>query len=281
MANTVLLEIDRRGIATLTLNRPEVRNAFDAALIQRLTETLMELKSDPSVRALVLTGSGAAFSAGADVNWMRSMAGCSEEENVEDALHLADLLSLLNALPIPTIARVNGHTFGGGVGLVACCDIAIASNEALFALSEVRLGLVPAVISPYVIAAIGARNARRLFLSGEAFDARLARRIGLVHEVAKPNKLDAAVEHQLEMVLRGGPIALRENKELIATVEGGGLSAGAALRHRTAQVIAQLRVSAEGQEGLSAFLEKRAAAWVAGEEYPAEARRGGGAEDKG
>ena len=280
MANTVLLEIDRRGIATLTLNRPEVRNAFDAGLIQRLTETLMELKANPGARALVLTGSGAAFSAGADIRWMRSMAGCSEEENVEDALHLADLMSLLNALPLPTIARVNGHTFGGGVGLVACCDIAIASNEALFALSEVRLGLVPAVISPYVIAAIGARNARRLFLSGEAFDARLARRIGLVHEVAKPNKLDAAVEHQLEMVLKGGPVALRENKELIATVEGGGLSAGAALRHRTAQVIAQLRVSAEGQEGLAAFLEKRPAAWVSGESFSAEAQRGGGAEDR-
>lgn len=280
MASNILLEIDRRGVATLTLNRPEVRNAFDAALIQRLTETLMELKAEPGVRALVLTGAEPAFSAGADIHWMRSMAGCSEEENVEDALHLADLLSLLNALPIPTLARINGHTFGGGVGLVACCDIAIASNEALFAMSEVRLGLVPAVISPYVIAAIGTRNARRLFLSGEAFDARLARRIGLVHEVAKPNKLDAAVEHQLEMVLKGGPVALRENKELIATVEGGGLSADAALRLRTAQIIAQLRVSAEGQEGLTAFLEKRPAAWVSGEESRAKAQRGRGAEDR-
>lgn len=278
MASNVLLEIDRRGVATLTLNRPEVHNAFDAALIMRLTETLMDLKSRPGVRALVLTGAGRSFSAGADVNWMRSMAGASEEENIEDALHMADLMSVLNALPLPTIARVNGHAYGGGVGLVACCDIAIASNEARFALSETRLGLVPAVISPYVISAIGARNARRLFLSAEAMDAKLARRVGLVHEIAKPHKLDAAVEDQLSMVLKGGPVALRESKELVAMVEGGGLSADAALKHRTAQIIAQLRVSAEGQEGLAAFLEKRAPAWAGQDEVRADSPRDGDAE---
>jgi methylglutaconyl-CoA hydratase len=258
MANNALLDIDARGVATLTLNRPEVHNAFDAALVQRLTELLMEIKSRDDVRAVVLTGAGRSFSAGADVNWMRSMAGCSEEENVEDALHLADLMSLLNSLPLPTVARVNGHAYGGGVGLVACCDIAIASSEARFALSEVRLGLVPAVISPYVVAAIGERNARRLFLSAEAMNAKLARRVGLVHEIAKPSKLDAALDDQLGMLLKGGPNALRESKELIFTVEGGGISADDALKHRTAQIIAQLRVSDEGQEGLAAFLEKRA-----------------------
>jgi methylglutaconyl-CoA hydratase len=262
MADNVLLELDGRGVATLTLNRPEVHNAFDAALVQRLTELLVELKSRGDVRIVVLTGAGRSFSAGADVHWMRSMARCSEEENFEDALHLADLMALLNAMPVPTVACVNGHAYGGGVGLLACCDIVLASNEARFALSEVRLGLVPAVISPYVVAAIGERNARRLFLSGEAMNAKLARRVGLVHEIAKPNKLDAALEDQLGMLLKGGPNALRESKELIFTVEGGGISADDALRHRTAQIIAQLRVSAEGQEGLAAFLEKRKPAWV-------------------
>jgi methylglutaconyl-CoA hydratase len=276
MAKNVLLEVDRRGVATLTLNRPEVHNAFDAALVLRLTELLIELKSRPGVRAVVLTGAGRAFSAGADVNWMRSMAACSEDENVEDALHLADLMSLLNSLPLPTIARVNGHAYGGGVGLVACCDIALASSEARFALSEVRLGLVPAVISPYVIAAVGERNARRLFLSGEAMNAKLARRVGLVHEIAKPNKLDDALEDQLGMLLKGGPNALRESKELIFTVEGGGISADVALKHRTAQIIAQLRVSDEGQEGLAAFLEKRPPEWLRKQASPGDAETQGG-----
>lgn len=277
MAKNVLLEVDRRGIATVTLNRPEVHNAFDAALVLRLTELLMELKVRREVRVVVITGAGRSFSAGADVNWMRSMAACGEEENFEDALHLADLMSLLNALPLPTIARVNGHAYGGGVGLIACCDIALASNEARFALSEVRLGIVPAVISPYVVAAVGERNARRLFLSGEAMNAKLARRVGLVHEIAKPDKLDDALEDQLGMLLKGGPNALRESKELIFTVQGGGISADDALKRRTAQIIAQLRVSTEGQEGLAAFLEKRAPEW-ARQGARAGARRSGDAE---
>lgn len=262
MTDCVLLELDERGVATLTLNRPQVHNAFDAALVQRLTELLVELKSRPEVRVVVLTGAGRSFSAGADVNWMRSMASFGEDENFEDALHLADLMSLLDSLPLPTVARVNGPAYGGGVGLVACCDIALASRDARFALSEVRLGLVPAVISPYVVAAVGERHARRLFLSGEAVSARLARRIGLVHEVAGKDKLDAALEEQLGMLLQGGPNALRESKELIFTVEGGGISADDALKRRTAQIIAQLRVSAEGQEGLVAFLEKRPPRWA-------------------
>jgi methylglutaconyl-CoA hydratase len=270
MTDHAILEVDPRGVATLTLNRPGVHNAFDAALVTRLTELLVELKSRDDVRVLVLTGAGRSFSAGADVNWMRSMAACSEEENIEDALQLADLMSLLNSLPIPTVARVNGHAFGGGVGLVACCDIAVASNDARFAFSEVRLGIVPAVISPYVVAAIGERHARRLFLSGEAMDARLARRVGLIHEIAQPQKLDAAVADQVGMLLKGGPMALRESKELVFMVERSSISADRALQRRTAQVIAQLRVSEEGQEGLAAFLEKRPPAWARGDAEDAE-----------
>lgn len=261
MTENVLLTVDGRGVATLTMNRPEVRNAFDAALVARLTELLVEVKHRKDVRVVVLTGAGTAFSAGADMNWMRSMAGFTEDENFEDALHLADLMAVLNTMPMPTIARVNGHAFGGGVGLVACCDIAIASNEAKFCLSEVRLGLVPAVISPYVIPAMGERNARRFFLSAEVMSAKLARRAGLVHEIAKDRKLDEAVEDQVSLVLQGGPEAQRECKDLISTVAHHGETVSDALKRRTAQIIAHIRVSGEGQEGLAAFLEKRGPAW--------------------
>jgi methylglutaconyl-CoA hydratase len=262
MADNVTLEVDRRGVATVTLNRPEVHNAFDAALIARLTEVLFGLKSRSDIRVVVLTGAGSSFSAGADLNWMRAMAACSEEDNFDDALQLADLMALLNGMPYPTVARINGHAYGGGVGLIACCDIAVASSEARFALSEVRLGLVPAVISPYVVSAVGERNARRLFLSGEAMNAKLARRVGLVHEIARPTMLEAALDHQLGMLLKGGPAALRESKELIFTVEGARPPIDESLKRRTARIIAELRVSPEGQEGLTAFLEKRAPDWT-------------------
>ena len=261
MSESVLCEVDPRGVATITLNRPEKRNAFDDTLIARLTETLLDLRARDDVRVIILTGAGSAFSAGADLNWMRSMADYSEEDNVEDALRLAELMSVLNHLTLPTVARVNGHVFGGGLGLVACCDIAVADREALFALSEVRLGLVPAVISPYVIAAMGTRNARRFFLTGEPMSARKARRVGLIHEIAKPSRLDKAVEHQVGMLLAGGPLAIRESKELIAMVAGSTESAAEVITRRTAEIIAQLRVSDEGQEGLSAFLEKRPPDW--------------------
>jgi methylglutaconyl-CoA hydratase len=261
MSESVLCEVDPRGVATITLNRPLKRNAFDDTLIARLTETLLDLRARDDVRVIILTGAGSAFSAGADLNWMRSMADYSEEDNVEDALRLAELMSVLNHLTLPTVARVNGHVFGGGLGLVACCDIAVADREALFALSEVRLGLVPAVISPYVIAAMGTRNARRFFLTGEPMSARKARRVGLIHEIAKPSRLDKAVEHQVGMLLAGGPLAIRESKELIAMVAGSTESAAEVITRRTAEIIAQLRVSDEGQEGLSAFLEKRPPGW--------------------
>jgi methylglutaconyl-CoA hydratase len=263
-SETVLLEVDARGVATVTMNRPEVHNAFDEALVDKLTRTLIDTAARADVRVVVLTGAGRSFSSGADMEWMRSMIGYSEGENIEDALKLAELMSTLNALPKPTIARINGHVFGGGVGLVCCCDIAIAAEDARFALSEVRLGLVPAVISPYVIDAIGVRHARRFFLTGEPISARKARRVGMIHEIAKGGNLDAAIEDQVEMLLEGGPVAMRECKELIHMVDGHTLASDQALRRRTAELIAQLRIAEEGQEGLSAFLEKRAPAWTRG-----------------
>lgn len=263
MSGSHRFEVDDRGVATITLDRPEVRNAFDSTLIEELTARLLEVRERDDIRALVLTGAGDCFSAGGDINWMRSMADADEGANLEDALALADLMGALHDMGKPTVARVNGHAFGGGVGLVACCDIAIASKEARFALSEVRLGLVPAVISPYVLDAIGVRHGRRFFLSAEVMSAKKARRIGLVHEVTKRERLDEAIEHQVSMLLLGGPAAIRECKALIAMVDGHAMSADRALRRRTAEVIAQLRVTPEGQEGLKAFLDKRKPSWVA------------------
>ncbi|MGB9429951.1 MAG: enoyl-CoA hydratase/isomerase family protein [Gammaproteobacteria bacterium] len=261
MTNNVLLQTDPRGVATLTLNRPEKHNAFDDALIADLTQKLLRLNNDASTRIVILTGAGKSFSAGADLNWMRSMAKFSEAENLEDALKLAELMDVLNNLRKPTIARVNGAVYGGGVGLVACCDIAVAADTAKFALSEVKLGLVPSVISPYVIAAIGAHQARRHFLTADAISAQTARDIGLVHEVVPADKLDDAVAREVELLLKAGPLALSACKELIAANAAASVSARRALKQKTAQLIAQLRVSKEGQEGLSAFLEKRKPEW--------------------
>lgn len=259
MSDALLLE--RSGkVLTLRLNRPEVRNAFDAALIAQLTATLQQVGADPKVKVVVLAGAGAAFSAGADLQWMRSMADASEAENLADALALAQLMRTLDELPKPTVARVHGATFGGAVGLVACCDIAIASTDARFGLSESRLGLLPAVISPYVIAAIGARQARRWFASAEAFDAATATQIGLVHQAVAPSALDAAVQRQVELLGQAGPLAAAGAKALVRRVAAGGDSA--TLDRDNAALIARLRVSAEGQEGLGAFLDKRDPDWI-------------------
>lgn len=247
------------GVARIALSRPDVHNAFDDALIAELTRTLVTLDADPGVRAVVLTGSGASFSAGADLGWMRRMAQASAEENHADALRLATLLRTLDGLSKPTIARVNGAAFGGGVGLVAACDIAIASETAIFGLSETKLGLVPAVISPYVIAAIGARQARRWFLSAEPFKADEARRIGLIHEICRPQALDAAVQHQCDLLLKNGPVAVQEAKKLARTAGAGD---AATVDAANADLIARLRVSPEGQEGLTAFLDKRKPGWI-------------------
>ena len=254
------LSIERDGAVTrLRLNRPELHNAFDAHLISALTSTLQALAVAPEVRAVVLEGAGASFSAGADLNWMRDMAKAGEAENRDDALALARLMRTLDELPKPTIARVHGTAFGGGVGLVACCDIAIGTQEAKFGLTESKLGLLPAVISPYVIAAIGARQARRWFATAEIFDALEAQRIGLLHQVVEIEQLDAAVQRQIDLLLKAGPLATASAKSLVRRVVQGGDAA--AIDAANADLIAKLRISDEGQEGLSAFLNKRKPAW--------------------
>ncbi|MGB3391854.1 MAG: enoyl-CoA hydratase-related protein [Stenotrophomonas sp.] len=260
MSNALHVDHDN-AVVTLRLNRPELHNAFDAGLIATLTATLEAVGANPAVRAVVLAGEGPSFSAGADLQWMRAMAGASEEENRRDALELARLMRTLDELPKPTIARVHGAAFGGGVGLVACCDIAIAAEGARFGLTESRLGLLPAVISPYVIAAIGPRQARRWFASGEHFDAASARQIGLVHQVVAADALDAAVQAQLTLLGKAGPVATASAKVLVRDVLA---LAGDrdALDSANAGLIAALRASDEGREGLSAFLEKRAPRWT-------------------
>jgi methylglutaconyl-CoA hydratase len=259
MSDSLLLQRDG-AVARLRLNRPALHNAFDADLIAALTAALVQVGSDPGVRVVVLEGAGASFSAGADLNWMRGMAAASEVENRDDALALARLLRTLDELPKPTIASVHGAAFGGGVGLVAACDIAIGVPEARFGLTESRLGLLPAVISPYVIAAIGARQARRWFATAEIFDAGEARRIGLLHEVVDATALDTAVQRQIDLLLKAGPIAAASAKALVRDVVAG--TDATAIDRATAALIARLRVSAEGQEGIGAFLEKRKPAWT-------------------
>ncbi len=259
-ASVVLSQQD--SVATLALNRPKVHNAFDDALIGELSDALEQIAEDASVRVVVLTGAGKSFSAGADLNWMRAMARASEKDNRKDARKLARLMRTLNMLPKPTLARVNGAAFGGGVGLVACCDIAIGVSDATFALSEVRLGLVPAVISPYVVDAIGGRQARRLFQSAEIIDAAEAHRIGLLHFLVERKDLDRAVEDQIDLLLRGGPTALSEAKRLALRIATGSPKRRMELEEDNADLIARLRVSDEGQEGINAFLGKRKAGWV-------------------
>jgi methylglutaconyl-CoA hydratase len=257
----ILVSTDARGVATLTLNRPAVHNAFDDALIAELTSSLRRVAAETALRVVVLTGSGQSFSAGGDLNWMRRMAQFSDAENRADAMALATLMRTLDELRKPTVARVNGAAFAGGLGLVSCCDIAIAAEDAVFSLSEARLGLVPATIAPYVVAAIGPRAARRYCLTAERFSANEALRLGLVHEVAPRASLDAAVEKIVAALLEAAPGAQARAKRLIAEVQSRPL--GDATMALTAQVIADARASAEGREGLAAFFEKRKPAWRA------------------
>ena len=256
----LLSETDGRGVARLTLNRPDIHNAFNDETIGALHEALNRLAGDDSVRAVVLTGAGKSFSAGADVNWMRKAADYSHDENLADATRLADMLHALDTLPKPTVARVNGGAYGGGVGLIAACDIAIAAAHAKFGVTEVRLGLIPSVISPYVVRAIGPRAARRFALSGEIFGAAEAARIGLLHEVVPEAELDAAVDATIDDLLKGAPGAQAEAKALVADVAGAAIDE--TLRRDTAERIATRRATAEAKDGLSAFLEKRRPGWV-------------------
>ncbi len=242
------LRRERDGaVVRITLARPERRNAFDAALIAELAEAFVDVGR---ARAVVLAGEGASFSAGADVDWMRASADLSYDENVADATALRRMLEAIDSCPAPVVARVQGYALGGGCGLVACSDIAVAAEDAVFAFSEVKLGIIPAVISPFALAKIGPSAARRYFLTGERFDAATALRIGLVHEVAE--ELDAAVDGVIGELLSGGPHAVRAAKRLVLERPDG---------PDTARRIAERRTSAEGQEGLRAFLERRAPAW--------------------
>ena len=261
MPNALLIT-DQAAVRQIQLNRPELHNAFDDALIAELTDALREAGRDEAVRAVVLTGAGASFSAGADLNWMRGMARASEAENFADSLRLAELMRTLQFLPKPTIARVNGAAYGGGVGLVACCDIAIGVDSAKFGLTEVKLGLVPAVISPYVIQAIGLRQARRLFVTGEIFDADTAQRIGLLHRVVASEALDEAVATSAALLTKAGPLAQAEAKQLALRMAGVDAATAERVDRDNVALIARLRVSAEGQEGLTAFLEKRKPHWI-------------------
>jgi methylglutaconyl-CoA hydratase len=255
------VEIDERGVARLTLARPEVHNAFNDALIAALTQSLEELAGNAAVRAVVLAAEGKSFSAGADLNWMKAMAGYDEARNLADARGLSRLLWTLDRLPKPTIARVQGAALGGGVGLVACCDIVVASRNASFTLSEVKLGLIPATIGPYVAAAIGERACRRYFLTAERIFAEEALRLGLVHRVVESDELDRAVAELLAALLANGPAAVAAAKELIFAV--GRRPVDAAVMEETARRIAAIRVSPEGREGIAAFLEKRKPGWTA------------------
>ncbi len=260
------LTVERKGaVATVILNRPEFHNAFNAALIDELTRCFAALGLEdgeadgPGPRAIVLTGAGTSFSAGADLHWMRQSLDLTVEENRADAERLAAMFEAIDRCPRPVVARVNGAAFGGGAGLIAVCDVAVAAAGARFAFSETKLGIGPAVIAPYVLRTIGESHARALFLTGARFDAERAREIGLVHQVVPPDGLDAAVREQLALLLSSGPGAIAAVKGLLRELRS---LDSAASRRETAALIARLRTSPEGQEGIRAFLEKRQATWV-------------------
>jgi len=256
------LEIERAGrIATIWMNRPAVFNAFDEQLIAELAAACDELDADPGVRIVVLGGRGKHFSAGADLNWMKRAAQFSHAQNVEDARKFAGMLRRLAEMSKPTIARVQGAALGGGTGLTAACDMAIASRDASFSTSEVKFGIIPSAISPYVLRAIGPRHALRYFQSGERIGAERALAIGLVGEVVEAEQLDAAVGRLADALLQGGPLAQQAAKELIAAVHGQAIDA--AISEETAQRIARQRATDEAKDGIAAFLDKRPPAWLA------------------
>ena len=258
-----LVEVSRdgNGLGVVTLNRPDRHNALSAPLVAALDAALAALAVEAGVRVVMLAGRGRSFCAGADIGEMRDAAGSSEHDNVQEAGRLAALLQRLEGLPKPTVARIHGNAFGGALGLIAACDIAVAAHGAQFAFSEVRLGIVPAMISPYAIRAIGERQARRYFLTGERFDAATAERIGLVHAAVAPEALEATVAGITAALLDGAPGAQAEAKRLVRKVTGRSDAGDGQLARETAGWIARLRAGAEGREGLSAFLEKRDPAW--------------------
>lgn len=253
----LLIHKGENQVVTLTLNRPAKHNAFDDALINEISESLEQLNQE-DVRLLVLTGEGKSFSAGADLNWMKRMKTYTEEENYQDSKALMCMLERLANFPSPTLAVVNGSAFGGGVGLIACCDMAISVESALFSFAEARLGLIPAVISPYIIKAIGIRQSKKLFLTGEQFNAEQAKSYGLIHDICKADDLTLIRQHYEAMILGNGPNALQEIKEIIHLNER---TCEVDIHNLMVERIAAIRVGDEAQEGLSAFLEKRKAIW--------------------
>lgn len=261
MPNYQHIEIEQRdAVRWLWLNRPEVRNAFNDALIADISAAFADVEASPGTRVVVLAARGNVFSAGADLNYMRAMADYSHAENQTDALKVARMFNAVHSCSRPVLARVQGDAYGGGVGLVAACDIAIAADSVNFGLSEVRLGIVAATISPHLVRAMGARQAARYMLTAEKFGAAQARSLGLVHEVTKPNGLDAEVERQAQVLLSSSPSAMAATKRLLADVVEAPLDD--VLLAATAKCIADARVSPEGREGIAAFLEKRVPSWV-------------------
>lgn len=256
---SIVVKVTSSGIAKITLARPDIHNAFDDTMIQDLTAAIGKIDSNEDIRFLVLDAQGKSFSAGADLNWMKRMAEYSWEENYQDSLKLAGLMQALHDTSKTTIAIVQGAAFGGGVGLVACCDIVLASDKAIFCLSEVKLGLIPSVISPYVVKAIGERNSKRFFATAERFNANEARRIQLVHKVVAHDELGDFSKDYINKILANGPKAVKQSKQLINYVLDKDITEELVLE--TAQRIADIRASSEGREGVSAFLEKRPADW--------------------
>lgn len=247
------------SIGDITLNRPEIHNAFNEVMISELTQVFKKIKEDKEIRVVVLTGNGKSFCAGADLNWMKKIIDFSYEENIKESLALAELFYIMYTLPKPTIAKVNGAAIGGGAGLVSVCDLVIASEKAKFSLSEVKLGLVPACISPYVLRRVGERVCRELFLTGQRIDAKKGFELGLVNQVVPHDKLDEATDDLVKKLTSSGPNALAMCKDLLSKVP---LMSFDQAKKYTAEVIAKLRVSEEGQEGMNAFFEKRKPKWV-------------------
>lgn len=260
MTEYVLYDVDNLGVARITLNRADKHNAFNEDMIADLTASFKRAATDPAVKAVVLASNGKNFSAGADLNWMQKMAGYTEAQNRADAMQLATMLHTLYTLPKPTLARVQGAAFAGAVGLIACCDIAVACKLSKFCLSETKIGLVPATISPYVIEAMGKRIAKRYFMTAEVFTARRARRLGLISEAVSEDQLDFTIEQLIDTLLKNSPKAVSEAKALINTVANQPLDEP--LRELTSDWIARIRVSEQGQEGLNAFLQKRPPNWL-------------------
>jgi methylglutaconyl-CoA hydratase len=255
--SVVEFDVDSRNVATLTLNRPEIRNALNAEVISEVTKAVSGLPED--VRVLVLAGAGPSFSTGADLEWMRSMAGYSHEENLEDSRALQRMFAAVDECPVPVIGRIHGYALAGATGLVACSDYAVASESAVFSFTEVRIGLVPAVISPYILRKVGYSFARAMFLSAERFTAGRAYEVGLVHRVVRDDELDGAIEEVVSSMLEAGPQALAEAKKLLSSIAN---RAPGEVSEETVEVIAGRRVSEEGQEGMAAFFEKRKPRWT-------------------